>query len=375
MCLSQIPGIFLAIVAIKTVIRDKLGGQELARASYFIIFPFPILKSFATIKDMKWLIGLRHLAEKLFPQKSIDILEEKHKTGEEAQETGNMRQSFYFLISNLCFASVLQLAIQCFIYLQFPSRSANYSQIFSISTSFLFTVFNASQNLGYDGNENQKTFFEKIKLGVKRFIIFCPFIISSLVFNIGTTILAFQTENPYFLFYLPSVIISIFLPAYYPPISLFARLVKKLNLTPRFETNETFQTRSTSRGLFRAFSNFFLVLRGFDDPSNFLVLIYPLHFIVNILTLMLVIIYNESSSQGQLAENPSFEENHKLSMIFVIFGFGLINVVMLPFFAYKNMHSILRKMFTSWSCQRSTTYIVSGTPSLSDKWFAKESSC
>ena len=79
--LSQIPGIFLAIVAIKTVIRDKLGGQEFARASYFIIFPFPILKSFSTIKDMKWPIGLRHLAEKLFPQKSIDILEEKHNTG------------------------------------------------------------------------------------------------------------------------------------------------------------------------------------------------------------------------------------------------------------------------------------------------------
>ena len=72
-CLSQIPGIFLAIVAIKTVIRDKLGGQEFARASYFIIFPFPILKSFAMIKDMKWLIGLRHVAEKLFPQKSIDL--------------------------------------------------------------------------------------------------------------------------------------------------------------------------------------------------------------------------------------------------------------------------------------------------------------
>ena len=134
-CLSQIPGIFLAIVAIKTVIRDKLGGQEFARASYFIIFPFPILKSFATIKDMKWLIGLRHVAEKLFPQKSIDLLEEKHKMGGEAPETGNMRQSFYFLISNLCFASVLQLAIQCFIYLQFPSRSTNYSQYLHRSSS------------------------------------------------------------------------------------------------------------------------------------------------------------------------------------------------------------------------------------------------
>ena len=196
-----------------------------------------------------------------------------------------------------------------------------------------------------------------------------------LVFNIGTTILAFQTENPYFLFYLPAVIFSIFLPAYFPPIGLFARLEKKHNFKQRYETNEKFQTRSILRGLFSAFSNFFLVIRGFGDPSDFLVLIYPLHFIVNILTLMLVIIYIEPSSRDQVAKNPSFEENHKLSMIFNIFGFGLINVLMLPFFAYKNMHSVLKMMFTNWSCQRSQTYIVSGTPSFSDKGFAKESSC
>ena len=210
---------------------------------------------------------------------------------------------------------------------------------------------------------------------MKKLVFFYPLIISSLVFNIGTTILAFQTENPYFLFYLPAVLFSIVLPAYYPPISLFTRLENKLNLTPRFETTEQFQTRSIPRGLFRAFSNFFLVLRGFGDPSLFLVLIYPLHFIVNILTLMLVIIYNEPNSRDQVAENPSFEENHKLSMIFIILGFGLLNVLMIPFFAYRNMHSVLKKMFMNWSCERTTIYTVNGTPSFSAKWFAKESSC
>jgi len=357
MCLSQIPCIFLAIVAIKTVIRDNLGGSAFARAALFIVFPFPLLKWFATIKDIEvaWLVWLKNMAAKVFPQKSIDLLEEKHKSGK--QNDG--KQSFYFLISNLCFASVLQLATQCFIYLQFPSRSSNLSQIFSISTSFFFTVFSGSQNLRYD-EPTDVSFFRKLFLTLRFFLIYSPFVISSLVFNVGTSILVVQTENPFFLLYLPAVFLSILLPAYYPPMAFFLTKEQTLGLDPRFPNKKDFSTRSLSRGLFRAFSNFFLVSKGFGDPSLFLVLIYPLHFLVNMTTLVLVTVFTQMSSHIKLTQSPSFEENNKLLCILIICGLGLLNLVMLPFFAYKNAHLVLLRKLRSCSCQREQTYIVTG---------------
>ena len=131
----------------------------------------------------------------------------------------------------------------------------------------------------------------------------------------------------------------------------------------------SFQQRSFPRAIFRASSNFFLVLRGFGDPSLCSVLIYPLHFLANSITLILIIIYTEPSTHVKLTQSPSFEESHKLAFIFIICGLGLLNIAMLPFFAYKNIHSIIIKMYKNCSSHRETTYIVSGRRSV----FTRES--
>ena len=70
---------------------------------------------------------------------------------------------------------------------------------------------------------------------------------------------------------------------------------------------------------------------------------------------------DESSPQAHLMQSSSFEENHRLIFILVICGAGLVNMVMLPFCAYKNVVQIVVN--------------VNGMSSLSDKWFTKESSC
>ena len=95
-CLSQVPGLFLFLVALKTVITNKLGRREAIRASYFIVFPFPILKSCATIKEMEWLKGIRYLAQKVFPQKSIELLEDKVDENKKSEKEKQSRHQFYF---------------------------------------------------------------------------------------------------------------------------------------------------------------------------------------------------------------------------------------------------------------------------------------
>ena len=67
---------------------------------------------------------------------------------------------------------------------------------------------------------------KKLILNLRKFLVFSPFVISSLAFNVGTSIIAVQTENPYFLLYLPAVFLSIFIPAYYPPMAFLS--AKKL---------------------------------------------------------------------------------------------------------------------------------------------------
>ena len=213
--LSHAPGIFLAIVAIKHVIQNNLGTHGFRHALYFIIFPFPLLKSCASIKDIQWLYGFRHAASKLFPEESIKLLQRKQHTEdweENKLEETQHHETFYFLISNLCFASVIQLGFQCYILVQFPTRSTNFSQIMSTCYSFLFTAFSASQNLGFDENKIEMTFLKTCKQSMANFAYFSPLVISSLLFNIGSTIIAAQSEVFFFL-YLPIVLLSICVPA------------------------------------------------------------------------------------------------------------------------------------------------------------------
>ena len=174
--LSHAPGIFLAIVAIKHVIQNNLGTHGFLHALYFIIFPFPLPQSCASIKDIQWLYGFRHAASKLFPEESIKLLQKK--THSEVCEENKFEEeqhfeTFYFLISNLCFASVLQFGFQCYILVQFPTRSINFSQMMSTCYSFLFTAFSASQNLGFDENKIEMTFLKTCKQS--KFFLFFTF--------------------------------------------------------------------------------------------------------------------------------------------------------------------------------------------------------
>ena len=194
---------------------------------------------------------------------------------------------------------------------------------------------------------------------------FSPFVISSLVFNIGSTIMAAQSEM-YFLIYPPVVLLSIFLPAYCPPLHLASKLEHKLGLLPRSEQNDQFEKRSIPRGFFRAVSNFFLVLRGLDDPSVFSILIYPLHFMVNLVAVFLVVNYDFTSS--------SLDHDNKFQFVSLTIGMGVINLMLMPFLAYKNIIAVLKKCRKCcWS--QGSTYVVSGKPTFSDKWLNKESSC
>ena len=125
--------------------------------------------------------------------------------------------------------------------------------------------------------------------------------------------------------------------------------------------DEEIISRSFPRGLFRAFSNFFLVLRGFTDPSCFLLIIYPLHFIVNIVTLILVGYYNHQKSQTRLMNGFFFEENRNL-VLFLLGLAGFANLMMMPFILYKNILHILIKIVKKCSCRRETKYVVNVLP-------------
>ena len=178
---------------------------------------------------------------------------------------------------------------------------------------------------------------------------------------------SFVTENPSTdklsrtINYITVVFFSVFLPAYMPPIVYFKKWEQRLRLEPRFSGNDETALRSFPRGLFRAFSNFFLVLRGFKDSSCFLLIIYPLHSIVNLITLILVSYYDEQRSHKRLMHGVFFEENHKL-VVFILGLAGFANLIMMPFFLYRNIGQVLIKLWKKFTCKRETTYIVNVVP-------------
>ena len=132
-------------------------------------------------------------------------------------------------------------------------------------------------------------------------------------------------------------------PAYIPPMKFCKKWKQRLKLEPRFSGNDQSVLRSFPRAFFRSFSNFFLVLRDFKYSSCFLLVIYPLHFILNLVTLMLVSYYNDPKSQTRLMHEFFFEENHKL-VLFLVGLAEFFNLTMMPFFVYKNMGHVLIKM-------------------------------
>ena len=97
-----------------------------------------------------------YAATKLCPQESLKLLQKKQhyeEWEENKLEEAQHYETLYFLISNLFFASVIQFGFQCYILVQFPTRSINFSQMMSTCYSFFSTAFSASQNLGFDENK------------------------------------------------------------------------------------------------------------------------------------------------------------------------------------------------------------------------------
>ena len=205
-----------------------------------------------------------------------------------------------------------------------------------------------------------------------------PLIFTSLVFNfsvITLMIINIINNNFFFVLYMFAAFISILLPATFSPAESVKKIEEKMGLSANTgESYEIFRRPPTSRrnlikNLSRAFNvaytNVFCITRPIGNSTSsvrhFMIGLYPLHFVVNMTTLVFERYFSESEVIAIRGQIFKFNFNFIFSYnIIVLVGIltGLANLKFFLFFYYPDffvggLTSIIKRVYDGMAVMRS----------------------
>ena len=243
-----------------------------------------------------------------------------------------------------------------------PWEELKVSQVLSILSSALMitkvvveiVIFQRSRPDLEKCDEEKRTTKEKLREMVtklletlKKFLAALPLILSSLAFNTGTLVLTIIVTEWVSAVYIVLVLLLNMIVSFLYPNSVVRTTEEKLQLTYKFskldEEREIKKIRENrmTRGLFNSWANLFVFLRPVEEMSynkiTHVLLLQPLRFLVNIITLFILI---------RLTWSPPHVHNQvqEISLIVtfcVVFAAGLVNMVELFCYFFFGNHVCL----------------------------------
>ena len=269
------------------------------------------------------------------------------------------------------------------IIITFPNRTLSWFQIGSVAVSSFMTLWTAA-NLFQLKLEtgNGESFLVRALKKVKKFSFAAPLILTSLMFNFSNIILGIINNNFFFVLYMFAAFVSIFLPATFSPAASVKNLEKRLGLDDdrarsfcggklncdrgknkeraagNHEESDQIQPPKDLKGLIKkttrainiAYTNMFCLScpLGRSSPSDrhFMIGIYPLHFVVNMATL----VFERYFSNTDVITIRGHIFNYNNIVLFAIFT-GIANLILFVLFYYPNIfylaiRSTAKKTFT-----------------------------
>ena len=398
MVLIYVPTIYICLSNLIKSLESGYTGMAL-RSLLTILIPFPFIQtliSFVTFKIMpeKYLEIIKPSTEK----EKLDM--------EEMKAEIQMAGTFYNSCPSICLQILIIITFpnRVLSWIQIGSVSvSSFMTLWTAANLYQLKLEKASEGdllVGKDVNataeevksneteggrntkfpSKMKTLLFTAALKVKSFMLAAPFILTSLVFNFSNIILGIINNNFFFVVYMLAAFISLFLPATFSPAESVKKLEQKMGLTEDTaitccgvhlecghssnkkrggeEKYEPFRPPPTSCRQFAknmswafnvAYTNLFCITRpiGKDTPSvrHFMIGLYPLHFVVNMTTLVFERYFADTdviTIRGQI-----FSYNN---VVLVAILTGLANMVLFILFYYPNfffvvLRSAARKMY------------------------------
>ena len=263
------------------------------------------------------------------------------------------------------------------IIITFPNRTLSWFQIGSVTVSSFMTLWTAANLFQLKlEKENRETMFVRALKKVRTFSLTAPLILTSLVFNFSNIILGIINNNFFFVLYMFAAFVSILLPATFSPAASVKNLEKRLGLDDdrarsfcgrgrdkervagNLEESDQIQPPKDFKGLIKnttracnvAFTNMFCLSSPLGRKSysdrHFMIGIYPLHFVVNMATL----VFERYFSNTDVITIRGHIFNYNNIVLFAIFT-GIANLILFAVFYYPNifylaLRSTAKKTYT-----------------------------
>ena len=251
----------------------------------------------------------------------------------------------------------LQLCYQCVLLGGYTSEEQfETSQVISIVSS-VFTIVNTGQSivkfkrLDHISTNEEETL--KMKLtkwikqqlkNLKQLFLTLPLLLTSLIFQTGTLVLTILVVEWYAVIYVIAVLVLNMVLSLLLPFPAVQKWEYKLKLTNKFPILEGDKKKVKEgkilRGIFSSWANLFIILRPVENISyhkiTHMCLLQPIRFILNLLTLTLLILltYAPSTSIWPLHRHGSY----LLVTYVVVIVAGFINLLaMIHFSFYGNI--------------------------------------
>ena len=353
--LIQLPCLFVSTRNILKSIGRRQPSMVI-RSLAIVIIPFPFIQTLIVIilsflfqkfpetKRRLEVIATSILNPILF-QKVKDIKDSTHV--QEMKAEVDMAGTFFNSCPSIC--------LQVLLLIYFPDRRVNWPQYFSIPVSAIMILWTASNlfvlqigpNFPGQNTIEGISLIEKIIIGarefakkLKTFIRIVPITSTSIMFNYIVIILTIL--NGYFTIYVLVAFISIFLPATFSPFKSVAELEKSLGLLDDNDEEDgkrTYSKINITRAIYMSLVNLFCHAHPLknETPSlrQFTVGIYPLHFVVNITTLLLIQCFSTTSeiTVNGIILNITLLINMALVA-------GVLNLVLLIFYYYPRILTV-----------------------------------
>jgi len=184
---------------------------------------------------------------------------------------------------------------------------------------------------------------------LKKFLVALPLLLTSLVFHSGTLVLTILVTEWFSAVYIGLVLLLNLALSSCSLFNVVEKTEKKLGLTYKFsklsEDREARRVKETRivRGLFSSWANLFILLRPVENMSyhkvTHAVLLQPIRFIVNIITLVVLVGLTWTS-----VNNHTQVQNISLIVAFcIVFAAGIVNLLELFCYFYFGNHICLTK--------------------------------
>ena len=267
------------------------------------------------------------------------------------------------------------------IIITFPNRTLSWFQIGSVAVSSFMTLWTAANLFQLKlETENKETMLIRALKKVRAFSLTAPLILTSLVFNFSNIILGIINNNFFFVLYMFSAFFSILLPATFSPAASIEKLEKTMRLDednnqaatlcglnlncgrdggkkkvkvkrilegsdqirpPPRELKDLMQ--NTSRAINLAYTNVFCItkpiVRDSASVRHFMVGLYPLHFVVNITSLVFERYF--SNTDVITIRGQTFNYNNVVLLAILI---GLANFILFILFYYPNFFDVALRL-------------------------------